>query len=64
MSKTYSDTYLYNKFPYEEKLFKFLMTANQISTVDEKFEDIKYEDIMKDRQVAEMERIFWQDRVH
>ncbi len=50
MSKTYSDTYLYNKFPYEEKLFKFLMTANQISTVDEKFEDIKYE--FKKRQIS------------
>lgn len=43
MPKNYSETYLYNKFPYEEKLFKFLMTATKISTVDDKFEDVKYE---------------------
>ena len=43
MAKTYANTYLYNKFPYEEKLFKFIMTTDQISTVDDKFEDVKYE---------------------
>ena len=35
MPKSYSNTYLYNKFPYEEKLFKFIMSADQISTVDD-----------------------------
>ena len=43
MAKVYSSTYLYGKFPYEEKIFKFLMTANQISTADDKFEDVKFE---------------------
>lgn len=43
MAKTYGSTYLYNKFPYEEKLFKFIMSGQQISTVDDKFEDVKYE---------------------
>ena len=43
MAKNYSSTYLYGKFPYEEKLFKYLMTAKQISTADEKFDDIKFE---------------------
>lgn len=41
--KTYSETYLYNQFPYEPKLFKYLMTADHIDTVDPKFDDIKYE---------------------
>ena len=50
MAKTYANTYLYNKFPYEEKLFKFIMTADQISTVDDKFEDVKYE--FKKRQLS------------
>lgn len=50
MAKTYGSTYLYNKFPYEEKLFKFIMTAEQISTVDDKFEDVKYE--FKKRQAS------------
>lgn len=49
MPKSYSNTYLYNKFPYEEKLFKFIMSADQISTVDDSFEDIKFE--FKKRQV-------------
>lgn len=43
MAKKYSDTYIYNKFPYEDKIFKFLMTASQISTADDRFEDIKFE---------------------
>ena len=50
MAKDYNDTYLSNKYPYEEKIFKFLMTANQISTVDDKFADVKYE--FKKRQVS------------
>ena len=50
MAKNYNDTYLYNKYPYEEKIFKFLMTANQISTIDDKFADVKYE--FKKRQVS------------
>ena len=43
MPKNYNDTYLYNKYPYEERLFKFLMTANQINTLDDSFSDVKYE---------------------
>lgn len=50
MAKTYGSTYLYGKYPYEEKLFKFIMTADQISTVDDKFEDVKYE--FKKRQTS------------
>lgn len=49
MAKNYSNTYLYNKYPYEEKLFKFIMTGQQISVVDPKFDDIKFE--FKKRQV-------------
>lgn len=50
MAKTYGSTYLYGKYPYEEKIFKFIMTAEQISVVDDKFEDIKYE--FKKRQTS------------
>ena len=41
--KTYSETYLYSNFPYEPKLFKYLMTADHLDTVDPRFEDVKYE---------------------
>ena len=49
MVKNYSGTYLYNKFPYEDKIFKFIMTADQIPVMDSKFDDVKYE--FKKRQV-------------
>lgn len=43
MAKTYADTYLYGKYGYEKNIFEFLMNADQISTVDDSFDDIKYE---------------------
>ena len=49
MSKTYNNTYIYTKFPYEENIFRFLINANRIDTDDFKFEDIKYE--FKKRQI-------------
>lgn len=48
-TKNYSSTYLYNKFPYEEKIFKFIMSGEQIPVMDDKFEDVKFE--FKKRQV-------------
>lgn len=50
MAKTYSSSYLYNKFPYEDKIFKFIMTAEQVSVIDDSFEDIRYE--FKKRQTS------------
>lgn len=50
MAKTYNTTYIYTKFPYEENIFRFLMTATKIETVDSKFDDIKYE--FKKRQIS------------
>lgn len=50
MAKNYSTTYLYNKFPYEEKIFKFIMNAEQIPTMDKSFDDVKYE--FKKRQLS------------
>ena len=49
MSKTYNNTYIYTKFPYEENIFRFLINATRIDTDDLKFEDIKYE--FKKRQI-------------
>jgi hypothetical protein len=48
-TKNYSTTYLYNKFPYEEKIFKFILSGEQIPVLDDKFEDVKFE--FKKRQV-------------
>ena len=49
MAKTYNNTYVYTKFPYEENIFRFLMSADVIDTSDSNFEDIKYE--FKRRQI-------------
>lgn len=49
MAKTYNNTYIYTKFPYEEHIFRFLINANRIDKDSAKFEDIKYE--FKKRQV-------------
>lgn len=49
MSKTYSNTFIYTKFPYEENIFRFLINANRIDKNSPKFEDIKYE--FKKRQI-------------
>ena len=32
MAKTYNNTYVYTKFPYEENIFRFLMSADVIDT--------------------------------
>lgn len=51
MPKSYSQTYLYSKYSdYEKNIFKFLMNAEQISKVDNGFDDIKYE--VKKRQIS------------
>lgn len=49
MPKTYNNSYVYSKFPYEEHIFKFLINADRIDKDSPKFEDIKYE--FKKRQV-------------
>ncbi len=49
MPKTYNNTYVYSKFPYEENIFRFLINAERIDTNDSKFDDIKYE--FKKRQI-------------
>lgn len=43
MAKTYNNTYIYTKFPYEENIFRFLINADRIDTDSDKFEDVKYE---------------------
>lgn len=43
MSKTYNNTFIYTKFPYDEHLFRFLMGATRIDKESPKFEDVKYE---------------------
>lgn len=43
MPKTYNNTYIYSKFPYEENIFRFLVNADRIDKDSAKFEDIKYE---------------------
>ena len=50
LSKNYSSTYLYNLGNYEDKLFNYIMTAEQVNKLDPSFEDIKYE--VKKRQVS------------
>ncbi len=49
MAKTYNNTFIYSKFPYEENIFRFLINAERIDSSDPKFEDIKYE--FKKRQI-------------
>lgn len=49
MAKTYNNTYIYTKFPYEEYIFRFLINANRIDKDSPKFEDVKYE--FKKRQI-------------
>lgn len=49
MPKTYSNTFIYTKFPYEENIFRFLVNATRIDKESPKFEDIKYE--FKKRQI-------------
>lgn len=49
MAKTYNNTFIYTKFPYEETIFRFLINANRIDKDSPKFEDIRYE--FKKRQI-------------
>lgn len=49
MPKTYSNTFIYTKFPYEENIFRFLVNATRIDKESPKFEDIRYE--FKKRQI-------------
>lgn len=49
MSKTYNNTFIYTKFPYEEHIFRFLVNAERIDTNNSKFDDVKYE--FKKRQI-------------
>ena len=49
MSKTYNNTFIYTKFPYEEHIFRFLVNAERIDTDNSKFDDVKYE--FKKRQI-------------
>lgn len=51
MSKTFSSTYLYSKYPeYEKQIFSFIMSGDQINKDAESFYDIKYE--VKKRQIS------------
>lgn len=51
MSKNYSGTYLYGKYPdYEKMLFTFIMNAEEIDKSSEEFEEIIFE--VKRRQVS------------
>ena len=50
MPKTYNNTFIYTKFPYEENIFRFLINATRIDKDSSKFEDIKYE--FKKRQLS------------
>lgn len=49
MPKTYNNTYIYTKFPYEDRIFNFLIKADRIDKESTKFDDIKYE--FKKRQI-------------
>ena len=49
MPKTYNNTFIYTKFPYEEHIFSFLINADRIDKDSPKFEDVKYE--FKKRQI-------------
>ena len=52
MAKTYSQTYLYGKFPdYDKNLFKFIMEADRIDTKSEQFADIVYD--IKRRKISD-----------
>ena len=48
--KNFSDSFLYNKGDFEEKLMKFMLSSEIINKNDPSFEDIKYE--IKRRQVT------------
>lgn len=43
MPKTYNETFIYTKFPYDENIFRFLMGADRIDKDSPKFEDVRYE---------------------
>lgn len=43
LAKSYANTYLYNLGNYEDKIFNYIMSAEQINKLDPSFEDIKYE---------------------
>lgn len=52
MSKTYSQTYLYNKFAdYDKNLFKFIMECDRIDASSDKFADILYD--VKRRKISD-----------
>lgn len=51
MAKTYAGTYLYRSYNvYEQKLFNFIMTGNEIIKTADGFDDIRYE--VKKRQIG------------
>jgi len=50
--KTYTDSYLYNKFPeYQKSIVEFLVKGERLNINDKEFEDIVYE--FKHRQIAD-----------
>jgi len=50
ITKTFANTYLYNKANYEKRLYEYMMTAEEINKLDDSFDDIRYE--VKKRQVS------------
>ena len=51
MAKTFANTFLYNKYPdYEKQILNFIMKGQQISVVDQSFEDILAD--VKKRQIS------------
>lgn len=50
LTKTFSNTYLYNKANHEKFIFDYLMNATEINKLDPSFEDIRYD--VKRRQVS------------
>jgi hypothetical protein len=64
MSKNYSGTYLYGKYPdYEKMLFTFIMEADKINKDDDDFADIIFE--VKRRQVSSaIAKVLKSDKVY
>lgn len=63
MSKTYSQTFLYNKFPdYDKNIFKFIMECERIDTKSQKFDEILY-DIKRRRISDAISKILVSDKV-
>lgn len=63
MAKVYSDTFIYSKFQYEERIFRFLMTAERLDVNSSKMNDIRYE--FRKRQVSDsLYKILTSKNVH